>query len=69
MMTNAEEPKPAYPPARHAAQVDDYHGEKIADPFRWLEDDNSDETKAWVVAENKVTTAFLDAVEERPKIR
>ncbi len=66
---SAEEPKPAYPPARHDAQVDDYHGEKIADPFRWLEDDNSDETKAWVVAENQVTSAFLDAVAERPKIR
>ncbi len=65
----AENAPLAYPKTQSRDQVDDYHGEKIADPYRWLEDDNSDETKAWVVAENKVTAAFLDAVEERPRIR
>ena len=68
-MMTADEPKLTYPPARHDAQVDDYHGEKIADPFRWLEDDNADETKAWVEAENKVTSAFLDAVPERARLK
>ncbi len=69
MMMTADEPKLTYPPARHAEQVDDYHGEKIADPFRWLEDDNADETKAWVEAENKITSAFLDAVPERARLK
>ena len=69
MPTPAQEPKLTYPPTRHGAQVDDYHGEKIADPFRWLEDDNSEETKAWVGAQNKVTSAFLDAVPERGRIK
>ena len=49
--------------------MDDYHGEKIADPFRWLEDDNSAETKAWVEEQNKVTFGFLDAIPERARIK
>jgi len=65
----ASEAPPAYPATRKAEQVDDYHGTKVADPYRWLEDDNSAETKAWVEAENKVTAAFLDAVPERAAIR
>ena len=69
MPTPAAEPKLTYPPARHADQVDDYHGTKIADPFRWLEDDNADETKAWVTAQNKVTSAFLDGVPARARIK
>ena len=36
-----------YPVTRQADQTDDYHGVKVADPYRWLEDDNSAETKAW----------------------
>lgn len=49
----------AHPTARHSAQVDVYHGLQIADPFRWLEDLDSAETKAWVEAQNKVSEAFL----------
>ena len=65
------EPPPIliYPRAARVDQVDDYHGTKVADPYRWLEDDNSDATKAWVEAENKVTFDFLDKIPERAAIR
>lgn len=58
-----------YPPSRQADQVDEYHGEKIADPYRWLEDPNSDETKAWIEAQNKVTAAYLEQLPTREKLR
>ena len=58
-----------YPPAKKLDVVDDYHGTKIADPYRWLEDDNSDETKAWVKAQNAVTFGYLDAIPQRDVIR
>src|SRR5206468_360550 len=58
-----------YPATHKGEQVDEYHGAKIADPYRWLEDDNSAETKAWVEAENKVTMAFLDAIPQRTPIK
>jgi prolyl oligopeptidase len=58
-----------YPATRHVDQSDDYHGTTVADPFRWLEDDNSAETKAWVEAQNKVTFAYLDQIPERKAIK
>src|SRR5271170_1574348 len=51
-----------YPVARRTDQIDDYHGVKVADPYRWLEDDNSAETAKWVEAENKITRAYLDRI-------
>ena len=48
-----------YPEARKADVVEDYHGVKIADPYRWLEDLNAAETKAWIAAQNAVTSGFL----------
>ncbi|MGL5003562.1 MAG: prolyl oligopeptidase family serine peptidase, partial [Casimicrobium sp.] len=59
----------AYPTTRKVDHVDTYHGEKISDPYRWLEDDNSAETKAWVKAQNEVTRKFLDAIPERAEIQ
>ena len=59
----------AYPPTRRADVVEDYFGTKVADPYRWLEDDNSAETKAWVEAQNKVTYAYLEQIPEREKLR
>ena len=48
-----------YPATKKSDIVEDYHGTKVADPYRWLEDDNSEETKAWVAAQNKVTEDYL----------
>jgi prolyl oligopeptidase len=57
-----------YPKTRTVEQVDDYFGTRVADPYRWLEDDNSAETKAWVEAQNAVTFAYLGAIPERRAI-
>jgi prolyl oligopeptidase len=54
-----------YPVARKSDQVDDYHGVKVADPYRWLEDLDSDETRSWVEAENKLSFGFLAAIPAR----
>jgi len=59
----------SYPVAKKVDQVDDYHGTKVADPYRWLEDANSAETKAWVDAENKVTQDWLAQIPQREAIR
>jgi prolyl oligopeptidase len=59
----------SYPPAPRGDVVDDYHGQKIADPYRWLEDLDAPETRAWIEAENKLTESFLDAIPARDKIR
>jgi prolyl oligopeptidase len=58
-----------YPSARKSDQVDDYHGVKVADPYRWLENLDSEETRAWVEAENKLTFAFLNDIPQRAAIR
>lgn len=58
-----------YPDTRKVDTVDNYHGKKIADPYRWLEDDHSDETKAWVTEENKVTQAYLAGIPFRDTIK
>jgi len=60
---------PAYPAAKKVEQVDDYHGTKVADPYRWLEDLDSAETKAWVEAQNKLTNAYLAEIPARKQIK
>ena len=58
------------PPATRATdQADDYHGRRVADPYRWLEDTDSPETAAWVEAQNAVTFAYLTGIPEREPIR
>jgi prolyl oligopeptidase len=59
----------SYPVAKKLDQTDDYHGTKVADPYRWLEDANSLETKEWVDAENKVTQSWLAQIPQREAIR
>jgi len=58
-----------YPATRRGTQVDVYHGTSIADPYRWLEDTDSPETKAWVEAQNKLTFGYLATIPERAAIR
>ena len=58
-----------YPDTRRdTTVVDDYHGTRVTDPYRWLEDDNSAETAAWVEAENAVTRGYLDRLPARQAI-
>jgi prolyl oligopeptidase len=57
-----------YPQAHRGDQVDDYHGTKVADPYRWLEDTDSAETHAWVEAENKLTFGYLEKIPYRQAI-
>ncbi len=58
-----------YPEAKKVDIVEDYHGTEVADPYRWLEDVDSEGTTAWVEAQNKITFAYLDAIPEREQIR
>lgn len=64
-----EAAKLTYPVTKKVDQVDDYFGTKVADPYRWLEDDNAEEVKAWVQAQNAVTFGYLDTIPFRPKIK
>jgi prolyl oligopeptidase len=58
-----------YPPTRPGQDVDNYHGEVIADPYRWLETTSDPRTAAWIAAQNEVTELVLGQVDERPSIR
>jgi len=60
-----------YPETATVDQVDVYHGTKVADPYRWLEDDVRENTAVsdWVAAQNAVTSAYLDTIAERAPIR
>jgi len=59
-----------YPKTRRVDHVDDYHGAKVADPYRWLEEDvrESDAVADWVEQQNKVTQSFLESIPERDGI-
>jgi len=56
-----------YPPTERREVVDDYHGTKVADPYRWLEDTDSKQTAAWVTAQNKVSLPYLARLPTRAK--
>ena len=58
-----------YPVTEKGDVVDNYFGTDVADPYRWLEDDNSEETAAWVEAQNAVTFGYLEQIPYRNKIK
>jgi prolyl oligopeptidase len=58
-----------YPVTQASDHQDEYWGIKVADPYRWLEDDYSEETKAWVEAQNQVTFGYLGQIPFREKVR
>lgn len=58
-----------YPETKKTDVVDDYFGVKVTDPYRWLEDDNSEETKVWVIEQNAVTNSYLGKIPFRNKIK
>jgi prolyl oligopeptidase len=62
-------PKYAYPPAHKVDQIDDYHGTKVSDPYRWLETPDSPETQAFIAAQNALTEAYLAQCKSRDRFQ
>src|SRR5689334_13602409 len=58
-----------YPATKKVEQYDTYFGVKVADPYRWLEDEGAPETARWVEEENKVTFSYLDRIPYRAQIK
>jgi len=58
-----------YPNAKKVDQVDDYHGVKVSDPYRWMEDTKSADTQTWIEQQNKITDAYLGSITERDHLR
>jgi prolyl oligopeptidase len=65
----AAQSAPHYPVARKSDQSDSYFGKSVADPYRWLEDTDSPETRQWIEAENALTFQYLSAIPERASIK
>ena len=61
--------KIVYPVTKKGDIVDSYFGTKVHDPYRWLEDDKSEETAAWVKDQNKVTFGYLESIPYRGEIK
>jgi prolyl oligopeptidase len=68
-MISCQQQKFNYPVTAKVDQVDDYFGTKVADPYRWLEDDTSAQTAEWVKAQNAVTFGYLEQIPYRQKIQ
>jgi prolyl oligopeptidase len=58
-----------YPPARRDAQTDDYNGVEVPDPYRWLEQLDSPETRSWVKAQAQLADSYLDKIPTRKNIQ
>lgn len=65
----APQPPMAYPATTRGNQSDDYFGTSVADPYRWLEDSDSQETRSWIDAQNRLTESFLSEVPARAEIK
>jgi prolyl oligopeptidase len=61
--------RPAYPPAKRLDIVEEIHGRKVADPYRWLEDRESDETKAWLDAQDEIFRTELAGLPGQERLR
>ena len=59
----------AYPDSKRVAHVDVYHGVRVADPYRWLEEETSPETRAWIEAQNALSQPFLESIPARERIK
>src|SRR6185437_16724595 len=59
------DPEIVYPSAMRGDHVDVYHGVRVADPYRWMEDIDSPATRAWVAAESRLSRGYLDAIPGR----
>jgi prolyl oligopeptidase len=69
VIVSAQSKKLSYPVTHKGDVVDNYFGTDVADPYRWLEDDRSEETGAWVTAENKVTFDYLSQIPYRDQLK
>ncbi|WP_370090086.1 prolyl oligopeptidase family protein [Ekhidna sp.] len=58
-----------YPETKKTDTTDIYFGTEVSDPYRWLEDDTSDETANWVTAQNQVTNAYLSNIDFRDEVK
>ena len=68
-IAQTQSPTLTYPPATRGTQSDLYHGTTVVDPYRWLEDTDSPETKAWVEAQNRLSESYLAAIPQRAAIK
>jgi prolyl oligopeptidase len=69
LITSLSAQKLQYPDTKKVDHADTYFGVKVPDPYRWLEDETSAETKQWVEAQNKVTFGYLDSIPYRQHAR
>ena len=58
-----------YPVTKKGDVIDSYFGTKVPDPYRWLEDDKSDETASWVREQNKITSGYLESIPYKEEIK
>lgn len=68
-MPNANSFPLTYPVTQQVKQIDDYHGVKVADPYRWLEDPDAPETRQWIEAQNQLTFDYLSQIPQRAAIQ
>src|SRR3954464_2042494 len=66
---SARAPQIRYPDTRRLDLVDELHGQKVADPYRWLEDPDSPETRAWLDEQDALVRGYLDALPGRDQLR